>query len=58
MLQGAIESYLRRDLPLSQYVGFRARAERLRASDDQLLALAVFAADGPPCSPAGIRASA
>lgn len=46
MLQGAIEGYLRRDLPLSQYVGFRPRAERLRASDDQLLALAVHGADG------------
>lgn len=48
MLQAAIESYLRRDLPLSQYVGFRARAERLRASDDQILTLAVYDADGKP----------
>ncbi len=48
MLRGAIESYLRRDLPLPQYVGFRARAERLRASDDQLVALAGHDADGKP----------
>lgn len=48
MLQGAIESYLRRDLPLPQYVGFRARAERLRASDDQLVALAVLDAERRP----------
>lgn len=48
MLQGAIESYLRRDLPLPQYVGFRARAERLRASDEQLVALAVLDAERRP----------
>lgn len=53
MLQAAIESYLRRDLPLSQYVGFRARAERLRASDEQLLALAVFDDDGKPLFTSG-----
>lgn len=53
MLQGAIESYLRRDLPLPQYVGFRARAERLRASDEQLLALAVYGADGNPLFTSG-----
>lgn len=55
MLQVAIEGYLRRDLPLSQYVGFRPRAERLRASDEQLLALAVYGADGQPLFTSGDR---
>ena len=53
MLQAAIESYLRRDLPLSQYVGFRARAERLRDSDEQILALAVHDAGGKPIFTSG-----
>lgn len=53
MLQAAIERYLRRDLPLSQYVGFRARAERLRASDEQILALAAHDVGGKPIFTSG-----
>ncbi|MGI9435993.1 MAG: MFS transporter [Geminicoccaceae bacterium] len=41
----AIEGFLKRDLPLDQYVGFRPRAERLLSSDKTVAAVAVFDRD-------------
>lgn len=42
VLVNAIENYLKRDLPLEQYVGFRPRAERLLNSDNTVVAISVF----------------
>ena len=42
VLVNAVESFLKRDLPLDQYVGFRPRAERLLSSDKTVAAIAVF----------------
>ena len=42
VLVNAIEGFLKRDLPLDQYVGFRPRAERLLSSDETVAAIAVF----------------
>ena len=42
VLVNAIEGFLKRDLPLDQYVGFRPRAERLLSSDKTVAAIAVF----------------
>lgn len=42
VLVNAVESFLKRDLPLDQYVGFRPRAERLLSSDETVAAIAVF----------------
>ena len=44
VLAAAIESFLRRDLPLEQYVGFGPRADRLLASDQTITSL--FVVDG------------
>lgn len=44
VLANAIESFLRRDLPLEQYVGFGPRADRLLASDQTITSL--FVVDG------------
>ena len=46
VLVNAIEGFLKRDLPLDQYVGFRPRAERLLSSDGTVDAIAVFDTDG------------
>lgn len=42
VLVNAIEGFLKRDLPLDQYVGFRPRAERLLSSDKTVASIAVF----------------
>ncbi len=42
VLVNAVEGFLKRDLPLDQYVGFRPRAERLLSSDETISAIAVF----------------
>ena len=42
VLVNAIEGFLKRDLPLDQYVGFRPRAERLLNSDKTVSTIAVF----------------
>jgi predicted MFS family arabinose efflux permease len=42
VLVNAIEGFLKRDLPLDQYVGFRPRAERLLDSDRTVATIAVF----------------
>ncbi|NJO36337.1 MAG: MFS transporter [Rhizobiales bacterium] len=42
VLVNAVESFLKRDLPLDQYVGFRPRAERLLSSDQTISSIAVF----------------
>ncbi|MGI9506568.1 MAG: MFS transporter, partial [Geminicoccaceae bacterium] len=42
VLVNAVEGFLKRDLPLDQYVGFRPRAERLLSSDETVAAIAVF----------------
>ena len=42
VLVNAIEGFLKRDLPLDQYVGFLPRAERLLSSDATVAAIAVF----------------
>ncbi len=42
VLVNAIEGFLKRDLPLDQYVGFRPRAERLLNSDRTVATIAVF----------------
>jgi predicted MFS family arabinose efflux permease len=42
VLVNAIEGFLKRDLPLDQYVGFLPRAERLLSSDATVSAIAVF----------------
>ena len=42
VMVNAIEGFLKRDLPLDQYVGFRPRAERLLNSDKTIAAIAVF----------------
>jgi predicted MFS family arabinose efflux permease len=42
VLVNAIEGFLKRDLPLDQYVGFRPRAERLLNSDRTVSTIAVF----------------
>ncbi len=42
VLVNAVESFLKRDLPLDQYVGFSPRAERLLSSDETVAAMAVF----------------
>ncbi|MEZ5933996.1 MAG: MFS transporter [Alphaproteobacteria bacterium] len=42
VLVNAVESFLKRDLPLDQYVGFRPRAERLLNSDKTIVSIAVF----------------
>ncbi len=42
VLVNAIEGFLKRDLPLDQYVGFRPRAERLLDSDRTVVTIAVF----------------
>ncbi len=44
VLAAAIESFLRRDLPLEQYVGFGPRADRLLASDETITS--IFVVDG------------
>ncbi len=44
VLAAAIESFLRRDLPLEQYVGFGPRADRLLASDSSITS--IFVVDG------------
>lgn len=44
VLAAAIESFLRRDLPLEQYVGFGPRADRLMASDPSITS--IFVVDG------------
>jgi len=44
VLAAAIENFLRRDLPLEQYVGFGPRADRLMASDPSITSL--FVVDG------------
>lgn len=41
VLAAAIESFLRRDLPLQQYVGFGPRADRLMASDATITSIFV-----------------
>ncbi|MGI9484492.1 MAG: MFS transporter [Geminicoccaceae bacterium] len=46
VLVNAIEGFLKRDLPLDQYVGFRPRAERLLSSDESVAAIAVFDRNG------------
>lgn len=46
VLAAAIESFLRRDLPLEQYVGFGPRADRLLASDQTITSLFVIDSDG------------
>ncbi len=45
VLAAAIESFLRRDLPLEQYVGFGPRADRLLASDQTITSLFVVDAE-------------
>jgi MFS family permease len=45
VLAAAIESFLRRDLPLEQYVGFGPRADRLLASDQTITSLFVLDAE-------------
>ena len=45
VLVNAIEGFLKRDLPLDQYVGFRPRAERLLSSDETVDAISVFDRD-------------
>ncbi len=42
VLVNAVEGFLKRDLPLGQYVGFRPRAERLLSSDKTIATIAVF----------------
>ncbi len=42
VLVNAVEGFLKRDLPLDQYVGFRPRAERLRSSDQSVASIVVF----------------
>ncbi|MGI9417012.1 MAG: MFS transporter [Geminicoccaceae bacterium] len=42
VMVNAIESFLKRDLPLDQYVGFLPRAERLLSSDETVAAISVF----------------
>ncbi|MGH1477310.1 MAG: MFS transporter [Geminicoccales bacterium] len=46
VLENAIESFLKRDLPLDQYVGFRTRAGRLLSSDTAIASIAVFDSNG------------
>lgn len=48
VIQNAMENYLRPGLPLTQYVGFTARAERLLASDDSIVSLAAYDSLGQP----------
>lgn len=45
VLVNGIESFLHRDLPLDQYVGFAPRASRLLTSDPTVAAIAVFDQD-------------
>lgn len=48
VIQNAMENYLRPGLPLTQYVGFTARAERLLASDDSIVALVTYDSRNQP----------
>ncbi len=42
VLVNAVDTFLKRDLPLHQYVGFKPRAERLLSSDKTIVSMAVF----------------
>ncbi len=42
VMVNSVEGFLKRDLPLHQYVGFQPRAERLLSSDQTVVAIAGF----------------
>ncbi|MEM9625027.1 MAG: MFS transporter [Pseudomonadota bacterium] len=46
VLVNAVESFLKRSLPLDQYVGFRPRAKKLLNSDETVAEIAVFDING------------